>query len=621
MDPVDDICRWLNSGLEVKLFAEYRYGSYTRKVTNEAYYYKPSVAFVMVGATFAARLHRWRCVIDGSRSSVFPEDTARAVTAMNKMAAREVLESLNPTISFTMGDVNRLPLYKMEESNEIGKALKDSFSNHESHRECSLEFREPGESSWKYAKAWAQVAVDRSEGAPLPPYEPEYDPEPPTDHLSFALGVALGRFDPNGEGILDPAKDDVTHALPEGILFLDGILDVNDHRDGLGQPAASILHTAWSEHGATIDARTDLRTWLRLKFFGDVHKGMYQNRPIHWPLSSEKKTFVAWINIHRWSERTLRILLADHLNPAMVRVEGELSDLRAARDGADRKAARDAERRFDRVKRWREELAAFIAAVEESAEKGPPPTDAKCPHREVDARYVPDLDDGVMVNSAALWPLLTPQWKDRKKWWKELATAKGKKDYDWSHLAMRFWPSRVDEKCLEDPSLGVARGCFWKYHPERAWAWELRLQDEIGPDFRIEEAPYRGDGGHEAHRAAILSEHPEEALAAAEKEVLRRGRKQKQPQSELRLLESGLWTRNPDLCWQVELRLTEKQHVEFRLIAPDEPEARSDFEQEHPDLVQQRQALIASLTPPEDLLAKAQAEEDTPEEADLAEEA
>ena len=35
-----------------------------------------------------------------------------------------------------------------------------------------------------------------------------------------------------------------------------------------------------------------------------------------------------------------------------------------------------------------------------------------------------------MINSAALWPLLEPQWKDPKKWWKELCAAKGKKDYD-----------------------------------------------------------------------------------------------------------------------------------------------------------------------------------------------
>ena len=38
------------------------------------------------------------------------------------------------------------------------------------------------------------------------------------------------------------------------------------------------------------------------------------------------------------------------------------------------------------------------------AEKGPPPPDAKTPKREVDARYAPELNDGVMINSAALWP-------------------------------------------------------------------------------------------------------------------------------------------------------------------------------------------------------------------------
>ena len=66
---------------------------------------------------------------------------------------------------------------------------------------------------------------------------------------------------------------------------------------------------------------------------------MYENRPIHWPLSSEKKTFVAWITIHRWNAGTLRVLLADHLNPTLTRLEGELNDLRNARQGANKRAA------------------------------------------------------------------------------------------------------------------------------------------------------------------------------------------------------------------------------------------------------------------------------------------
>src|SRR5690606_29935972 len=264
----------------------------------------------------------------------------------------------------------------------------------------------------------------------------------------------------------------------------------DDAADDLGDIRAKPLVDAWATHGAAIDASTDLRTYLRTKFFGDVHRQMYENRPIHWSLSSEKKTFVAWINIHCWNVQMLRGLLAEHLYKALTRLDGSLTDLRAARDGADKKAARAAEKQLGKVQKHREELSAFIAAVIQCAEEGPPPPDAKTLPRDVAARYDPDLDDGVMINSAALWPLLEPQWKDPKKWWKELATSKGKKDYDWSHLAMRYWPERVDAKSKKDPSLGVAHGCFWRYHPARAWAWELRLQDEIKPDFRIEESPY-----------------------------------------------------------------------------------------------------------------------------------
>jgi hypothetical protein len=343
------------------------------------------------------------------------------------------------------------------------------------------------------------------------------------------------------------------------------------------------LHQAWSRHGSAIAPSRSLRDWLRLDFFKDVHKGMYENRPIHWPLSSLGKTFVAWVNIHRMDERTLKVLLADHLIPARSRIDGELDDLRQVRDSEDRKAARAADTRISKLTRWREELQDFISAVEQCADHGAPPTDGRCPAREQDAVYAPDLDDGVKINSAALWPLLEPQWKDPKKWWKELASSQGKKDYDWAHLAMRYWPTRVDAKCQQDPSLGVAHGCFWRYHPERAWAWELRLQQEIGPDFRIEEPPYRpggrdlGDQGDAPHRQTWLAEKPSEALAAVEKEATRRmGRgDNRQVVSEMHLLEAGLWSVLPEKVAALEQRLSDRQGALFSLRAPDEAEGRA----------------------------------------------
>jgi len=348
----------------------------------------------------------------------------------------------------------------------------------------------------------------------------------------------------------------------------------------------------WAEYGSAIDESLSLRDYLRTKFFEGVHRKMYENRPIHWPLSSEKRTFVAWINIHRWDESTLRVLLADYLQPVLKRLEGELDDLRVVREGADRKAAREAEKRYAKVKKWREELSEFIAESERCAEQGPPPTDTACPPREVNSRYRPDLDDGVMINSAALWPLLKPQWEDPKKWWKAIANSSERKSFDWSHLAMRYWPTRVDRKCQADPSLAVAHGCFWKYHPARAWAWELRLNDEIGPEFRIEEAPYRGDEGHEAHREAYLAALPDEALQAIEKEVLRRRRKKKQPQTELRILEPGLWSAAPSACWAMELRVIEMQKSDFYLRSPDEADARAAYLEAHPEMRSAREQLL-----------------------------
>jgi hypothetical protein len=596
-EPLRFVIDWRHHGF--KTFLGLEAGTLAARPQNREFFLERGVAVQTLGKGFAGRVHRFSSVFGDMARTAFGGDLASIVCCLNSAYSTRVIESLNPTIHVTVGDLSRLPFRTDSLCDKIFAVVKSAFSVHESHREPSVEFKKSGPSPWRHAQEWAQLAVDRPEGAPLPEYVEQLDPEPPTDHLSFALGVALGRFGANGEGILDPAKTDLSHALPAGILFLDGALGDDDRRDSLGHPAAQIIHDKWSEYGPQIDKKRSLRSWLREKFFADVHKGMYENRPIHWPLSSAKKTFVAWVTIHRWTDQTLRVLLADHLEPALKRLDGEITDLTAARNSADRRQARNADDRYADVKAWRDELAEFIRHVQECAERGPLPPDPKKPEREVDARYIPDLDDGVMINSAALWPLLEPQWKDPKKWWKELVAAQGKKDYDWSHLALRYWPTRVDAKCQQDPSLGVAHGCFWKYHPARAWAWELRLQDEIGPDFRIEEISYRGDGGDTAHRTNYLRDHPTETLDAIEKEVLRRKRKQRKPQPELTILEPGLWSAAPDECWALELKLTDKQQVEFRLLAPDEAESRARFEKAHPDKVKIRKDRLSNLRPPD----------------------
>jgi hypothetical protein len=304
------------------------------------------------------------------------------------------------------------------------------------------------------------------------------------------------------------------------------------------------------KYGSAIKLKTELRTWLCKHYFKDDHLKRYENKPIYFPLSSSKKTFVAFISIHRWNADTLRILLASHLQPERKSLAGQQADLRTSRAGTSGKELNAIEKQLALVDKHLLELDAFIKDIEQCAERGPLPPDNKVPAREVDARYDPDLDDGVMINSAALYPLLTPQWKKPLAWWKELAAAKGRKDYDWSHLAQRYFPARVEAKCVKDPSLGVAHGCFWRLHPERAWAWELRLGQEIGPDFTIDE--------HDAdeHRAAFLLKHPVQAIAAVEKEAKRR--KRKKLDTDVSHPVGGMWENHAAAVVAMEKRMTDK---------------------------------------------------------------
>jgi hypothetical protein len=100
------------------------------------------------------------------------------------------------------------------------------------------------------------------------------------------------------------------------------------------------------------------------------------------------------------------------------------------------------------------------------------------------------------------------------------ATSLKAMDYDWAHLSARYFPTRVRAKCVTDPSLAVAHKCFWELHPAKAYAWELRLQDEIRrPDFTIDEP------GSDAARARFLNDHPTEARDLLAKETQRHARK------------------------------------------------------------------------------------------------
>ncbi len=153
----------------------------------------------------------------------------------------------------------------------------------------------------------------------------------------------------------------VERGLGGEVLYLSAYSgDRPDSKDSLHHPACQPLHQAWAEHGGAIAPGKTLRDWLRLNFFKDVHVGMYDQRPIYFPLSSEKKNFVALISIHRWADDTLTTLLADHLVSEQTQLDGEIADLLGTKAQGDVKTQTTAEKRYTELMQLKTELDSFI---------------------------------------------------------------------------------------------------------------------------------------------------------------------------------------------------------------------------------------------------------------------
>ena len=519
IEPLADVIDWRDSGLGVRIALDAAYGQGPQ---GEKHFFKRGVAFSTIGRSFIARAHRYPSICDVAGSSVFPPDVAATVCLLNSRFAREVVQDLNPTINFQVGDVARIPYRPDRRAAEAFRILEEAFAQHEAGDELSPKFKGPAASAWQHAQAWAQALVDSAESEGLSPYSATFEQAAPFAFVSFALGVAFGRFGANGQGWMVSSPDDPS--LPSGVLFLSARRNDDDRaeslKDSLDHDACALLRHAWAEHGVALGEGDDVRTFLRKSFF-EFHKKLYENRPIYFPLSSSKKNFVAFVSIHRWADNTLQVLLADHLLPERRRLEGELEDIKKARAEAAGGRTNRAERLLTELQKLREELNDFIAKVTEIAEKGPPSPDADTPKREADAAYRMDLDDGVMINSAALWPIVEAQWKEPKKWWGQLACRSGPKGthFDWSKTAARYFSTRVREACEHDPVLAVAHRCLWRNHPKVAYEWELRLQHEIRSDFAL------GEPEADACRKQFLERDPRTASEILAAEVRRRDRR------------------------------------------------------------------------------------------------
>lgn len=264
--------------------------------------------------------------------------------------------------------------------------------------------------------------------------------------LSWGIGVAFGRFDlhlatgerqdPPEPGPFDPLPDKSPGMLPVGAEPFhahEGIL-VDDQ--GHPHDLAHLVEEVLAHVGVTVP--DNVRRWLQRDCFA-FHLQRYsksrRKAPIYWPLSTTSGGYTLWVYYPNLTNQTLYTAINDFVEPKIKQVGADVARLR--NKGSAR--TRDDEKQFEALQALELELIDLRDTLLTLA-----PT------------YKPNRDDGVLISAAPLWPLFR-----HKPWQKVLKDALGKLekgDYDWSQLAMNYWPDRVREKCKTDKSLAIAHG-------------------------------------------------------------------------------------------------------------------------------------------------------------------
>jgi hypothetical protein len=503
---------WRRDGAEIRCAGEER-GRVSSRAQNTEFYFRRGVTWSdLTPGKFSARLSPGGFIFDVKGSSAFPDDIPLGLGLLNSSFANYALNLINPTVSYQVGDLSRLPVpivtskrlqTMVEQAVELSKL--DSEERETSYdfscppawphgsdmvdeRHTKLEVIEK-ESDEEVYGLYGISDIDRKViedelSSPTEIEETETEEEQGDDEISeaaesltqnilarqwvsYAVGIALGRFSPGvdgalGRGSFSEMTAERLHELSHqgGMMILE-----KGHPDDLPQRVWDILRAIQGDEecesivrlatGTNGEVRESLEGYLLGAFFKN-HVKQYRKRPVYWLLQSPNRTFSVYLFHERATANTLSTLqgnryVGGHIN----RLETELADLlgRAAKaEGRDRtvltKQAREIAETIEDLKAFDTRLTAANQFLITGAD-GLPKT----------IRWEPELDDGVLLNAAPLHEL-APAWKkadsklDLKKAWQELEAGK----YDWAKTAMRYWPARVLKACKNDKSLAIAHG-------------------------------------------------------------------------------------------------------------------------------------------------------------------
>lgn len=437
------VVNWENDGEEI-CNLEGANGRIASRPQNTDYYFRRGVTWTdLTSGRFSARLSPGGFIFDVKGSSAFPGNVNFVLGLLNSDIAHYLLTLLNPTVSFQVGDLARLPIPEhsspaLEQLVEqaIALAREDSAEDEttwdfvapppwpdglqrvaERHARLAELERQIDEEVYRLygitAEDRSAIEAELAEGTTVADDddadEAEADDSPtpaPLDRAGLAQSWLRFAVSKVFEGGAFWERDTLAEQVLRQLETL------------LGESAAAeVVTTAFGSKGSLIERLADD---LGDAFF-KRHVQQYRKRPIYWLLQSSKKNYAVWLHARLYDRDTLFKVLLNAVEPKLRRVSSELSVVRGRLKEAtdDGQRARDAKRLAKEVEKHED----FLSELRDFEEKL---------RRAANLNLDPDLNDGVVLNIAPLWELVP--WREAKKYWEELLTGK----YDWSSIGKQL---------------------------------------------------------------------------------------------------------------------------------------------------------------------------------------
>ncbi|OOB75058.1 restriction endonuclease [Clostridium haemolyticum] len=352
----------------------------------------------------------------------------------------ELIKVLNPTISFQVNDIRRLPILKLEkellnkvenivdENIDINKSEWDGFENSwDFKKHPIITFNsnnkiEQAFNNWEeyLKKQYYKLKQNEEElneiFIDIYGLKDEISPDVEENNItlrranierdiksfiSYAVGCMLGRYSLDQEGLVyaggefDSLKYRAFKADEDNIIpilsdsyFEDDIVakfvefvKVTFGEESLSENLNFIAETLGKKSNET--AKDTIRRYFLNDFFKD-HVQTYKKRPIYWLFTSGKqKAFNCLIYMHRYDKTTLSRIRTDYLHELQDRLDTERKSLSDVIDGDyGTKEKNDAKKKLRVIDKQIDELKKYDEVL----------------HHMADMQIEMDLDDGVKVN-------------------------------------------------------------------------------------------------------------------------------------------------------------------------------------------------------------------------------